>query len=70
MVKILWYRILVCVNVLEEMPLFCKITNIIVKDENVVLCGTGVETVSFDEHYQALEIVLKPLQTLKVFNVH
>lgn len=44
-------------------------TTIIVKDENVVLGGTLVETLCFDEHYQAFEIVIDPSQTLKVFNI-
>lgn len=61
--------LLVCIDVVDELPLFCKITSIIVNEENVVLCGTDVETLCFDEHYQAFEIEIKPSQTLKVFNV-
>lgn len=61
--------LLVCVTVVNEMPVFCKLNSIIVKDDNVVLCGTDVETICFDEHYQAFEIEIKPTQTLKIFNI-
>lgn len=51
------------------MPVFCKIRTIIVKDEQVILAGSGVETICFDENYNAFRIMLKPLQAIKVFNV-
>ena len=38
------------VEVADEMPVFCQIRTVIVKDEQVVLTGSGVETVCFDEH--------------------
>lgn len=62
--------LIVCVEVAEEMPIFCKIRTIIVKDEQVILIGSGVETICFDEHYNAFRILLKPLQAIKVLNVH
>lgn len=58
-----------CVEVADEMPVFCKIHNIIVKDEQVVLTGSGVETICFEEHYHAFKVLLKPFQALWVFDV-
>ena len=61
--------LLVCVEVADEMPVFCQIRTVIVKDEQVTLTGSGVETVCFDEHYHAFKIVLKPFQAVKVVDV-
>ncbi|KAK0149552.1 hypothetical protein N1851_009708 [Merluccius polli] len=61
--------LLVCVEVAAEMPVFCQIQTVIVKDEQVTLTGSGVETVCFDEHYHAFKIVLKPFQAVKVVHV-
>ena len=61
--------LIVCVEVVDEMPVFCKISTIIVKDEQVILTGSGVETMCFDEHYHAFKILLKPFQALRVFDV-
>ncbi len=61
--------LIVCVEVADEMPVFYKIQTIIVKDEQVILAGSGVENIRFDEHYHAFRILLKPFQTVKVFNI-
>ena len=61
--------LLVCVEVADEMPVFCKIRTLIVKDEQVILTGSVVETICFDEHYHAFKIVFKPFQALKVLDV-
>ena len=61
--------LIVCVEVAEEMPVFCKIRTIIVKDEQVILAGSSIETICFDEHYNAFRIMLKAMQAIKVFNV-
>lgn len=61
--------LVVCVEINEEMPVFCKISTIIVKDEKVILAGAGVENICFDEHYHAFKVLLKPSQALKVVSV-
>jgi len=38
---------IICTEVTCEMPVFCKIKTIAVKDNNVLLCGTLMETVCF-----------------------
>lgn len=49
---------IVCKEVVCEMPVFCKIKTLAVKDENVLLCGTLMETICFDEHYYAFTVRL------------
>ncbi|XP_023817614.1 uncharacterized protein LOC111948487 isoform X1 [Oryzias latipes] len=61
--------LIVCVEVANEMPVFYKIHTIFVKDEQVVLALSGVETVCFDEHYHAFKILLKPFQIVTVLNI-
>lgn len=61
--------LIVCVEVADEIPVFYKIKNIIVKDKQVILTGSGTETICFDEHYHALKVLLRPFQALKVFDV-
>ncbi|XP_040924480.2 uncharacterized protein LOC114846307 isoform X1 [Betta splendens] len=61
--------LLVCVEVTDEMPVFCKIKTILVKDEQILLSGTAVETICFDKHFHSFKIVFRPIQTLKVFSV-
>lgn len=61
--------LIVCFEVADEMPVFCKIRTIIVKDEQVVLTGSGIETICFDEQYHAFKILFKPLQALKLLNI-
>ncbi len=66
------YRLdfIICTEVACEMPVFCKIKTIAVKDENVLLCGTLMETLCFDDHYHAFTVRLHPNQVLKVVNVN
>jgi len=59
-----------CTEVACEMPVFCKIKTIAVKDENVLLCGTLMETVCFDDHYHAFTVRLHPDRVLKVVNIN
>lgn len=61
--------LIVCVDVADEMPVFCKINYIIVKDEQAVLAGSVVETVCFEEHYHAFKILFKSFQALPVFDM-
>nr|XP_055051346.1 uncharacterized protein LOC129437202 isoform X1 [Misgurnus anguillicaudatus] len=60
---------IICTQVACEMPVFCKIKTIAVKDENVLLCGTLLETVCFDDHYHSFKVRLHPDRVLKVVNV-
>ncbi|KAK2845982.1 hypothetical protein Q7C36_010836 [Tachysurus vachellii] len=61
---------IICPEVACEMPVFCKIKTIAVKDENVLLCGTLMETLCFDDHYHAFTVRLHPDLLLKVVNVN
>lgn len=61
--------LIVCVEVAIEMPVFIQIKTIVVKDEQVVLIGSDVETICFDEHCHAFKVALKPSGMLKVFDV-
>ena len=63
------HDLIVCVEVAIEMPVFCKIKTIVVKDEQVILIGSDVETICFDEHYHAFKVVLKPGGALNMFDV-
>lgn len=51
---------IICTEVACEMPVFCKINTIAVKDENVRLCGTLMETLCFDDHYHAFTVRSHP----------
>jgi len=53
--------LVVCVEVANEMPLFCKIKTVFVRDGKVILIGSSVETICFDEYYHAFKILLKPI---------
>ncbi|KAI7808364.1 hypothetical protein IRJ41_002977 [Triplophysa rosa] len=61
---------IICTDVTCEMPVFCKVKSIAVKDENVLLLGTLMETVFFDDHYHAFTVRLHPERVLKVVNVN
>jgi hypothetical protein len=61
--------LVVCLEINEELPVFSKISTIVVKDEQVVLIGSSVETICFDEHFHAFKVLYKPSQAPKVFNV-
>lgn len=61
---------IICTEVANEMPVFCKIMTLAVKNENVLLCGTLMETVCFDEHYYAFTVRLHPEKVLTVVNVN
>ncbi|XP_056120086.1 uncharacterized protein LOC130097313 [Rhinichthys klamathensis goyatoka] len=61
---------IICTEVACEMPVFCKIKTIAVKDENVLLCGTLMETICFDDHYHAFTVRLHPDRVFKVVNVN
>ncbi|XP_026792111.1 uncharacterized protein LOC113540088 [Pangasianodon hypophthalmus] len=61
---------IICPDVACEMPVFCKINTIVMKDENVLLCGTLMETICFDDHYHAFTVRLYPDRVLKVVNVN
>lgn len=59
----------VCLEMNAELPVFCKICSIVMKDEQVVFTGSGMETICFDEHYHAFKVMYKPSQALTVFSV-
>lgn len=61
---------IICTEVACEMPVFYKIKTIAVKDENVLLCGTLMETLCFDDHYHAFTVRLHPDRVLKSVNVN
>ncbi|XP_041919960.1 uncharacterized protein LOC121684096 [Alosa sapidissima] len=56
----------ICIAVTCEMPVFCKIKTIAVKDDDVLLCGQLMETICFDHHYHAFRIRLHPDRVSKV----
>ena len=47
---------MICSAVLNDMPVFEKIKAIAVKDDNVFLVVTKLETVCFDEHVYAFNV--------------
>lgn len=61
---------IICTEVAYEMPVFCKIKTIAVKDKNVLLCGTLMETVCFDDHYHVFTVRLHPDRVFKVVNIN
>lgn len=60
---------LICTEVTDEMPVFCKIDVIAVKDDCVLLCGKLMETLCFDNHYHAFKVRLHPDNVLKVLHI-
>ncbi|KAK0134446.1 hypothetical protein N1851_029941 [Merluccius polli] len=49
-------NLVICSAVLNDMPVFQKIKAIVVKDDNVFLIVTKLETVCFDEHVYAFSV--------------
>ncbi|XP_045074169.1 uncharacterized protein LOC123487075 isoform X2 [Coregonus clupeaformis] len=60
---------IICTEVAFEMPVFCKIKIIAVKDDCVLLCGKLMETVCFDYHYYAFKVRMHPDRVQKVINI-
>lgn len=61
---------IICADVVSEIPVFCKIKSIVVKDDIVLLCGKLMETLCFDDHYHAFRVRLHPNMVLKVLNIN
>lgn len=61
---------IICTEVAHEMPVFCKIETIVVKDDCVLLCGTLMETICFDDHYHAFKVKLHPDRVLKLLHIN
>lgn len=61
---------IICTEVAFEMPVFCKINTITVKDDSVLLCGKLLETICFDHHYHAFKVRLHPDRVLKVLHIN
>ena len=61
---------IVCTEVACEMPVFCKIDMIAVKDDCVLLCGKLMETICFDNHYHAFKVKLHPDKVPKVLHIN
>ena len=61
---------IICTEVTCEMPVFCKIDTIVVKDDCVLLCGKLMETVCFENHYHAFNVKLHPDKVLKVLHIN
>ena len=61
---------IICTEVACEMPVFCKIETIAVKDDTVLLCGKLMETMCFDHHYHAFKVKLHPDKVLKVLHIN
>lgn len=59
---------IICIEVACEMPVFCKIDTIAVKDDCVLLCGKLMETMCFDNH--AFKVKLHPDKVLKVLHIN
>lgn len=60
---------IICTEVACEMPVFCKLDTIAVKDDCVMLCGKLIETMCFDNHYHAFKVKLHPDKVLKVLHI-
>lgn len=60
----------ICIAVHCDMPVFCKIKSIVVRDDDIVFCGLLMETVCFDEHYHAFRVSLHPEGLVKVLNAN
>lgn len=60
----------ICTEVACEMPVFCKIKTIALKDDFVLLCGKVMETICFDDHYHAFKVKLHPDTVLKVLHIN
>lgn len=61
---------IICTEVACEMPVFCKIQTIVVKDDSVLLCGKLMETMCSDDHYHAFKIKLHPDNVRKVLHIN
>lgn len=61
---------IICTEVACEMPVFCKIDMIAVKDDFVLLCGKLMETMCFDDHNHAFKVKLHPDKVLKVLHIN
>lgn len=61
---------IICTEVVSEMPVFCKIQSIAVKEDSVLLCGELMETTSFDSHYHAFKVRLHPDNIVKVLDIN
>ncbi|KAK0155278.1 hypothetical protein N1851_002375 [Merluccius polli] len=61
---------IICTEVAFEMPVFCKIKTIAVKDDSVLFCGKLMETMCFDYHYHAFRVRLHPDRVLKVLHIN
>ncbi|KAJ8274815.1 hypothetical protein COCON_G00094400 [Conger conger] len=62
--------LIICTEVAFEMPVFCKIKTIAVKDDSVLLCGKLMETMCFDDHYHAFKVRLHPDRVVKVLDIN
>ena len=60
----------ICTEVAFEMPVFCKIRTIVVKDDSVLLCGKLLDTMCFDHHYHAFKVRLHPDRTVKALLIN
>lgn len=59
----------VCIAVSFDMPVFCQIKAIVVRDDDVLFCGWLMETLCFDDHFSAFMVRLHPSRLLKVLNI-
>ena len=48
--------LVVCTDVVQEMPVFQKIDCIVVRDQQVFLAVTALETLCFKEHFHAFQV--------------
>ncbi|XP_038870264.1 uncharacterized protein LOC120064026 [Salvelinus namaycush] len=62
--------LVICGEVVIEMPVFYIIKAIVLKEENVFLVGSALETLCFDDHLHAFKVVLKQSPPCKVFHVN
>ena len=49
--------LVVCLKVLNEMPVFHKIHRVVLKDERLLLCTFALQTLCIDEHFYAFKVV-------------
>lgn len=56
----------ICIAVQNDMPFFCKIKFIVVRDDDVLFCGLLMQSVCFHEQFYSFEVKLHPDRVVKV----
>lgn len=60
--------LVICSEVVDEMPVFQQIKVIVVKDDGIFLIATMLQTISFDEHLHVFKIGIPKRELHTVIN--